>query len=69
MRSCATCGTNTAPIRDDGDCFRCHVAGIGFTFVGGAFYGRADFHTTNAEARATHVGEAAIANGDVERVS
>jgi hypothetical protein len=67
VRSCATCGTTTAPIRDDGDCYRCHVRGIGFTFVGGAFYGREEFHTTKREALAEHVGEDNLRNGTVER--
>jgi hypothetical protein len=36
--------------------------------VGGAFYGRGGFHTTNAEARAEHIGDDRIRDGDVERI-
>jgi hypothetical protein len=68
VRQCASCGTVLRPIRDDGECFSCHVRGIGFTFVGGAFYGRDGFHTTKAEAIAEHVGEDNIRNGAVERM-
>lgn len=57
MKACTSCGTTTAPIRPDGECFRCHVRGIGFTFTGGAFYGRAGFHTTEREFLDTHVGD------------
>jgi hypothetical protein len=64
---CTTCGTETTRTRPDGECFRCHVRGIGFTFVGGAFYGRAGFHTTNAEAVAEHIGEDNIRAEHVER--
>ena len=67
MKACASCGTTTAPIRDDGDCFRCHVRGIGFTYVGGAFYGRAGFHTTEREYLSEHVGDPR--RDDIERAS
>lgn len=63
-----SCGTRTAPVRDDGECFRCHVRGIGFCFVGGAYSGRADFHTTHREFVAEHVGEDKIRSGEVELV-
>jgi len=33
------------------------VRGIGFNFVGGAFYGREGFHTTEREYIAEHVGD------------
>ena len=46
------------PLRDDGECFRCHVRGIGFTFAGGGMYGRQNFNnTTNREAFDRHVGD------------
>jgi len=44
------------------------VRGIGFTFSGGAFYGKGDFHTTEREFVNEHVGEANIRNDIVERV-
>jgi ribosomal protein L37AE/L43A len=68
VKECTTCGRTDTPIRVDGNCFRCHVRGIGFSFAGGAFYGRDGFHTTEREYIAEHVGEDNIANGTVERV-
>ena len=68
MSSCVSCGSDITPIRVDGECFRCHVRGIGFTFTGGAFYGKDAFHTTNAEAVAEHLGADNIRNGTIERV-
>lgn len=67
MKACSSCGTDTAPIRIDGECFRCHVRGIGFTFAGGAFYGKAAFHTTEREYLAEHVGD--VRSDAVERAS
>jgi hypothetical protein len=66
MQACVSCGTTIAPIRTDGECFRCHVRGIGFTFAGGAFYGRDGFHTTEREYLAEHVGD--IRSDDVSKV-
>jgi hypothetical protein len=66
--ACVTCGRTDTPIRVDGECFRCHVRGIAFTFTGGAFYGRERFHTTEREYLEQHVGSSRIAAGDVERV-
>jgi hypothetical protein len=63
-----SCGSVLRPIREDGECFNCHIRGIGFTFVGGAFYGREGFHTTRAEAIEEHVGVDRIRSGDVERM-
>lgn len=54
------------PIRPDGECFRCHVGGIGFTFTGGGQYGRQHWNTTRREFMAEHVGER---RDDVERAS
>jgi hypothetical protein len=41
---CRTCGTGERAIRSDGECFRCHIRGIGFTFQGGGFYGRENWN-------------------------
>jgi len=57
VQACSSCGTTIAPIRPDGECFRCHVRGIGFTYVGGAFYGKDAFHVTEREYLAEHVGD------------
>jgi hypothetical protein len=40
---CKTCG-RVREIRPSGECFACHVKGIGFTWVGGEGYGRQAFH-------------------------
>lgn len=48
MTTCSTCARQTD--RPNGVCFRCHVQGISFTFVGGGGYGRQAFHdNTTAE--------------------
>jgi hypothetical protein len=43
------------------------VRGIGFNFVGGAFYGRDAFHTTEREFLAEHVNADHVASGDVAK--
>lgn len=58
MNACTGCGRTLVPLRADGECFRCHVRGIGFTFVGGGGYGRAAFsERTKTEYLAEHVGD------------
>jgi hypothetical protein len=57
------------PLRTDGQCFRCHIQGIGFTFVGGGRYGRRNFHDATTREFIDHnIGEHRIRSGDVERV-
>jgi len=68
VRRCASCGTDLAPIRDDGECFRCHLQGIGFAFAGGGGYGRHNWNTTHREFIDQHVGVDNIRDGTVERV-
>lgn len=36
------CGRSTD--RLSGECFGCHIKGVGFTWVGGGAYGRKAFH-------------------------
>jgi hypothetical protein len=67
VKFCSTCGQARLDVRDDGECFVCHVRGIGFTFVGGGGYGRHAFHErTTAEALAEHVGD--VRRDGIERV-
>jgi len=66
---CTGCGRTYVVIRADGQCFRCHCKGIGFTFVGGGGYGRGAFHeSTTAEFLEANVGRERIRSGEVERV-
>lgn len=54
---CDTCGAKEAEVGRT-ECFRCRVATVGFSFVGGGGYGRATFtERTNAEFIAEHVGD------------
>ena len=57
MAACKTCGNKITAIRVDGNCFRCHVRSIGFTYRGGAIEGRAGWNTTQREFLAEHVGD------------
>jgi len=64
---CNRCGRIDVPLRRDGECFRCHCQGVGFTFTGPR-YGRASFHDeTRAEFLAENVGVERIRSGQVER--
>lgn len=48
---CCTC-LRVRPLRASGECFGCHIKGIGFSWVGGGGYTRQGFHdSTITEAR------------------
>ena len=50
------CGKDVEPGR--GECFRCRVSTVGFSFAGGGGYGRSNFtERTNAEWLNEHVGD------------
>jgi hypothetical protein len=68
VKACVSCGNDLTPIRVDGQCFRCHVRGIGFTYRGGGGDGRQNWGRTEREFIREHVGEDNIRNGTVERV-
>ena len=57
MKPCATCGTVLAPIRDDGNCFRCHINGITFLWHGGAKHGHANWHTSKWDWLKENIGD------------
>jgi hypothetical protein len=67
VSQCVTCGAMTTRHSPDGECFRCHVHGIGFTYRGGAIVGHGGWHTTEREYLAEHVGD--TRSPDVEKVS
>jgi hypothetical protein len=67
VKACTGCGTTIAPIRADGECFRCHVRGIGFTYTGGGHYGRANWNQTRHEWLDQHIGDPR--RDDIERAS
>ena len=67
MKACSTCGSTITPIRVDGECFRCHVRGIAFTYRGGAIEGRGGWNTTEREFLAEHVGD--IHRDGIEKAS
>lgn len=48
------CGKFAEPGRDT--CFRCRVASVGFSWKGGALYGKDGFHTTQREFLKEHTG-------------
>lgn len=68
---CSDCGNKPA---EEGrtTCFRCRIAGVGFSFRGGAIIGRKGWNTTKTEWLSEHVGadsEKQLAKRtDVERV-
>jgi hypothetical protein len=52
MAHCISCDKDKPNVDDSGECFRCRVSGIGFSFVGGGGFTREAFHAaTNHEVR------------------
>lgn len=67
IRTCPTCGTLHS--REAEECFKCHVQGVSFGFVGGGGYGRTAFHDrTIGEFIRHNVGEDYKTNPKVEKV-
>ena len=52
---CATSGCDKKVDRD-GVCFRCRVATVGVSWVGGAHRGRSSFHETKGDYMREHYG-------------
>lgn len=54
-------------------CFRCRVAGVGFSFRGGAVIGRGGWNTTRSEWLSEHVGASSekelAKNPNIERAT